>query len=170
MYCIVCYVVGMHIHIVPNRGSRPTILLRESYREGKKVKKRTIANLSHLPMHQIELLRAVFQGVDLQPAGLGFVVERSQPHGHVEAVHRMMERLGLPGVIAGSSLHPKANELERSGHRQDEKRPDTRLPGWSSTGRSPQSGNIPSRPPRRPALDRRPYPNSHAAPIPPGGI
>ncbi len=96
-----CYVVGMHIHIVPNRGSRPTILLRESYREGKKVKKRTIANLSHLPMHQIELLRAVFQGVDLQPAGLGFVVERSQPHGHVEAVHRMMERLGLPGVIAG---------------------------------------------------------------------
>ncbi len=91
----------MHIHIVPNRGSRPTILLRESYREGKKVKKRTIANLSHLPMHQIELLRAVFQGVDLQPAGLGFVVERSQPHGHVEAVHRMMERLGLPGVIAG---------------------------------------------------------------------
>ncbi len=96
-----CYVVGMHIHIVPNRGSRPTILLRESYREGKKVKKRTIANLSHLPMHQIELLRAVFSGVDLQPAGLGFVVERSQPHGHVEAVHRMMERLGLPGVIAG---------------------------------------------------------------------
>ena len=101
MHCCVCYVVGMHIHIVPNRGSRPTILLRESYREGKKVKKRTIANLSHLPMHQIELLRAVFQGVDLQPAGLGFVVERSQPHGHVEAVHRMMERLGLPGVIAG---------------------------------------------------------------------
>ena len=99
--CCMCYVVGMHIHIVPNRGSHPTILLRESYREGKKVKKRTIANLSHLPMHQIELLRAVFQGVDLQPAGLGFVVERSQPHGHVEAVHRMMARLGLPGVIAG---------------------------------------------------------------------
>ena len=95
-----CYVVGMHIHIVPNRGARPTILLRESYREGKKVKKRTIANLSHLPMHQIELLRAVFQGADLQPAGLGFVVERSQPAGHVDAVHRMMERLGLPALIA----------------------------------------------------------------------
>ncbi len=95
-----CYVVGMHIHIVPNRGACPTILLRESYREGKKVKKRTIANLSHLPMHQIELLRAVFQGADLQPAGLGFVVERSQPAGHVDAVHRMMERLGLPALIA----------------------------------------------------------------------
>ena len=91
----------MHIHIVPNRGSRPTILLRESYREGKKVKKRTLANLSHLPMHQVELLRAVFQGADLQTAGLGFVVERSQPAGHVDAVHRMMERLGLPALIAG---------------------------------------------------------------------
>ncbi|MHB1636443.1 IS1634 family transposase, partial [Acidiferrobacter thiooxydans] len=91
----------MHIHIVPNRGSRPTILLRESYREGKKVKKRTIANLSHLPMPQIELLRAVFQGADLQPAGLGFVVERSQPHGHVEAVQRMMARLGIATLIAG---------------------------------------------------------------------
>ena len=101
MHCCVCYVVGMHIHIVPNRGSRPTILLRESYREGKKVKKRTIANLSHLPMRQIALLRAVFQGADLQPAGLGFVVERSQPAGHVDAVHRMMARLGLPGLIAG---------------------------------------------------------------------
>ena len=69
MHCCVCYVVGMHIHIVPNRGSRPTILLRESYREGKKVKKRTIANLSHLPMPQIELLRAVFQGVKSHPKG-----------------------------------------------------------------------------------------------------
>ncbi len=93
VHCGVCY-VGMHIPIVPNRGSSPTILLRESYREGKKVKKRTIANLSHLPMRQIELLRAVFQGADRQPAGLGFVVERSQPQGHVDAVHRMMERLG----------------------------------------------------------------------------
>ncbi len=91
----------MHIPIVPNRNARLTILLRESYREGKKVKKRTIANLSHLPMRQIELLRAVFQGADLQPAGLGLVVERSQPAGHVDAVRRMMERLGLPGVIAG---------------------------------------------------------------------
>ncbi|MHB8414614.1 MAG: IS1634 family transposase [Acidiferrobacteraceae bacterium] len=93
----------MHIHIVPNRNARPTILLRESYREGKKVKKRTIANLSHLPMHQIELLRAVFQGADLQPAGLGLVVDRSQPQGHVAAVHRMMERLGVPALIAAKA-------------------------------------------------------------------
>ena len=38
----------MHIHVVPNRGSPPTVLLRESYREGAKVRKRTLANLSSL--------------------------------------------------------------------------------------------------------------------------
>ena len=43
----------MHIHIVPNRGSSPTVLLRESYRDGKKVGKRTLANLSSLPMAQV---------------------------------------------------------------------------------------------------------------------
>lgn len=91
----------MHIHIVPNRGSTPTILLRESYREGKKVKKRTLANLSHLPMAQVALIRAVLSGADLQVAGSGFVVTRSQAHGHVDAVAAMMQRLGLPALISG---------------------------------------------------------------------
>ncbi|AWP23868.1 transposase [Acidiferrobacter sp. SPIII_3] len=91
----------MHIHIVPNRGSTPTILLRESYREGKKVKKRTLANLSHLPMAQVALIRAVLSGADLQVAGSGFVVTRSQAHGHVDAVAAMMQRLGLPTLISG---------------------------------------------------------------------
>ena len=91
----------MHIHIVANRGSTPTILLRESYREGKKVKKRTLANLSHLPMAQVALIRAVLSGADLQVAGSGFVVTRSQAHGHVDAVAAMMQRLGLPTLISG---------------------------------------------------------------------
>ena len=52
----------MHIDIVPNRGSPPTVLLRESYREGKKVKKRTLANLSDLPMIQVEAIRAILRG------------------------------------------------------------------------------------------------------------
>ena len=46
--------VGMHVHVVPNRGSSPTVLLRESYREGAKVAKRTLANLSSLSAAQIE--------------------------------------------------------------------------------------------------------------------
>ena len=91
----------MHIHIVPNRGSRPTILLRESYREGKSVKKRTLANLSHLPMNQVELIRAVLNGAELEVAGTRFVVARSQPQGHVEAVRAMMERLGMASLVAG---------------------------------------------------------------------
>ncbi len=52
----------MHIDGVPNRTSRPTYLLRESYREGKKVRKRTIANLSALSDEQIEAIRAVLAG------------------------------------------------------------------------------------------------------------
>ena len=52
----------MHIDGVPNRTSRPTYLLRESYREGKKVRKRTLANLSALSDEQIEAIRAVLSG------------------------------------------------------------------------------------------------------------
>jgi len=48
----------MHIHVVPNRGSTPTILLRESFRDGEKVGKRTLANLSSLSMEQVEAMRA----------------------------------------------------------------------------------------------------------------
>ena len=47
------YKVGMHIHVIPNRDSPPTVLLRESYRDGKTAKKRTLANLSALPADQI---------------------------------------------------------------------------------------------------------------------
>ena len=50
----------MHIDIVPNRHSRPAYLLRESYRDGKKVKKRTIANLSSLHDEQIHAVRLIF--------------------------------------------------------------------------------------------------------------
>jgi transposase len=89
----------MHIHIVPNRKAAPTILLRESYREGKKVKKRTLANLSSLPMAQIEIIRAALNGVDLRPVTESFEITRSLAQGHVQAVALMMKRLGLASVI-----------------------------------------------------------------------
>jgi hypothetical protein len=44
----------MYIESVPNRKSPPAVLLREGWREGKKVCKRTIANLSHWPAHKIK--------------------------------------------------------------------------------------------------------------------
>ena len=52
----------MHIDTIPNRNSRPAYLLRESVREGKRVRKRTLANLSALPIEQIEAIRRILKG------------------------------------------------------------------------------------------------------------
>jgi transposase len=90
----------MHIDAVPNRTSRPTYLLRESYREGKKVRKRTLANLSALSDEQIEAIRAVLSGVAVRPVEQLFEVVCSRPHGHVQAVRVAMQRLGFESLIA----------------------------------------------------------------------
>ena len=90
----------MYIAKIPNRNSPPTYLLRESYRENGKVKNRTLANLSALPLEQIELLSRVLQGETLVPAGDAFRMIRSLPHGHVHAVLAMLRRLGLESLIA----------------------------------------------------------------------
>jgi len=90
----------MHIHVVPNRGSPPTVLLRESYREGSKVGKRTLANLSSLSAAQIESIRAVLRGEALKPVAPGFEIVASRSHGHVQAVALTMQRLGLATLLA----------------------------------------------------------------------
>ena len=90
----------MYIDAVPNRTSRPTYLLRESYRIGKKVRKRTLANLSALPDEQIEAIRAVLAGVAMRPVEELFEVVRSRSHGAVQAVRVAMQRLGFEGLIA----------------------------------------------------------------------
>ena len=90
----------MHIHVIPNRDSPPTVLLRESYRDGKTVKKRTLANLSALPAEQIELIRQVLRGEKLvAPASL-FEIDASRHHGHVQAVWLAMQRLGLAQLLS----------------------------------------------------------------------
>ena len=76
----------MHIDTIPNRNSRPAYLLRESVREGKHVRKRTLANLSSLPLEQIEAIRRILKGEKLGPVEDGLEVVRSRAHGHVEAV------------------------------------------------------------------------------------
>ncbi|MDN7184014.1 IS1634 family transposase [Caballeronia sp. SEWSISQ10-4 2] len=77
----------MYIEHVPNRNSPPAILLRESYRDGKTVRKRTLANLSSLPAEVIEGLKALLRGgVAVPSLDDAFVIERSLPHGHVAAV------------------------------------------------------------------------------------
>ena len=90
----------MHIHVVPNRGASPTVLLRESYREGAKVRKRTLANLSSLSLAQVEAMRAVLRGEELRPVAQCFEITASRAHGHVEAILVAMQRLGFASLIA----------------------------------------------------------------------
>jgi len=89
----------MHIHVVPNRGSPATVLLRESYREGRKVGKRTLANLSSLSAAQIEAMRAALRGDALQPVSQLFEATASPAHGHVQAVTTAMQRLGFASLL-----------------------------------------------------------------------
>ncbi len=90
----------MHIDGVPNRTSRPTYLLRESYRDGKKVRKRTLANLSALSDEQIEAIRAVLAGQSVRPVEQLWQTIRSRPHGAVQAVRVAMQKLGFDSLIA----------------------------------------------------------------------
>lgn len=96
----------MYIATVPNRSSPPAILLRESRREGKKVKSRTLANLTHWPAEKITALRRVLADEPVIPVssvGRGesgaFEIRRSLPHGHVAAVLGALRRLGLEGIL-----------------------------------------------------------------------
>ena len=90
----------MYVTSVPNRGSPPAVLLRESYRDGGKVKTRTLANLSHWPEHKVQTLKRALKGlpaaVDLSAA---FEITRSLPHGHVAAVLGSARRLGVEELI-----------------------------------------------------------------------
>jgi transposase len=98
----------MYVASIPNRNSAPAILLRESYREGAKVKNRTLANLSHWPAHKVEALRAVLRG-DTAPVALeqGFEIIRTVPHGHVAAVLGTLRRLGLDSLVAPKRSRPR---------------------------------------------------------------
>ena len=90
----------MYIATIPNRGSPPAILLREGYRDGGKVKNRTLANLSHWPPAKVDLLRRVLRDEPLAPSTTLFEVLSSRHHGHVEAVRSAMHRLGFDALIA----------------------------------------------------------------------
>ena len=90
----------MYIETVPNRNSRPAILLREGWREGKKTVKRTLANLSAWPEAQIESLRRVLRGETLVSPQDLLTTGHTSPHGHVEAILAMIRRLDLEAVIS----------------------------------------------------------------------
>jgi hypothetical protein len=90
----------MYIEHIPNRNSPPAILLRESFREFGKVKKRTLANLSKLPATTIEQIRILLRGGKIiENAQEHFQVIRSLPHVHVAAVLGSIFKLGLDRII-----------------------------------------------------------------------
>jgi len=92
----------MYIDTVPNRNSPPAVLLRHSSRQGDKIVKTTLANLSDWPPAQVELLRRVLKGETLVSPAAALAIERSLPHGHVAATLGTLRRLGLDQVLARS--------------------------------------------------------------------
>lgn len=98
----------MHIDIVPNRNSSPAVLLRESFREGTKVRKRTLANLSALSAEQIDAIRRALKGEKLVPVAELFEIVRSVHHGHVQAVLVAMKQLGFESLVASRPSRERA--------------------------------------------------------------
>jgi Transposase DDE domain len=97
----------MHIETVPNRNSTPTILLRETYRDGAAVRKRTLLNLTHWPVEMREGLRAVLKGGVVPPPGQdALTIERSLPHGHVAAALGCARSIGLDRLLGPNGNRP----------------------------------------------------------------
>jgi transposase len=90
----------MYVETVPNRNSPPAILLREGWREGRKTRKRTLANLSAWPEQKIEMLRRLLRDETLVSPSDLVDTGKTLPHGHVEAIVGMIRKLGLDSMIA----------------------------------------------------------------------
>jgi transposase len=97
----------MYVERIPNRNSPPAILLRESYRDGDKFKKRTLANLSDWPAAKIEALRRVLHDEAVAPTDQqALTLLRSLPHGHVAAALGTLRKLGLTRVLSQGGRQP----------------------------------------------------------------
>src|ERR1700689_2661154 len=89
----------MYIDVVPNRASPPAFLLRESVRQGSRIVKRTLANLSSLDRSQIDSMRAILRGEKLVSPAAAFDKIRDRQHGACEAVRLAMKRLGFEPLL-----------------------------------------------------------------------
>lgn len=92
----------MYVEAVPNRNSRPAVLLRESVRRGGRVIKRTLANISDWSDQKVETLRRLLRDETLVSPGDLFTTIQSMPHGHVEAVLGTMHKLGLDRLVSST--------------------------------------------------------------------
>ena len=102
-----CILVAMYIDVVPNRNSRPAILLRQSRRDGKRTLKKTLANMTDWPEELVDTIRLALRGETMAPKGKLFSVERSIPHGHVQAALGTIRKLGVDNLIASRACRER---------------------------------------------------------------
>ncbi|HVN72509.1 MAG TPA: hypothetical protein VMU10_10865 [Desulfomonilia bacterium] len=96
----------MYVEIVPNRKARPTVLLRIAWREGKKVRKKTLANLTDWPEEKIQALRDLLKDKQTRKKGDTLIIERSLPCGHIRAILQVFRKSGLDSAISPKpSIH-----------------------------------------------------------------
>ena len=95
----------MYVDKVPNRNSPPAYLLREAWRDGRRIRKRTLANLSGWPIEKIERLKRVLKDEPLVHPEDAFAILSSLPHGHVEVIVEMMRKIQLPKLL-GAPANP----------------------------------------------------------------
>lgn len=101
-------IVPMYIDIVPNRNSPPAVLLRESYRDGKKVCKRTVANITKWPENVVKGLKELLRGKTLVSQDELIVIEKSTPHGHVKAILGTLRKLKLDALICSTPCRERS--------------------------------------------------------------
>ena len=142
---VICgYGSAMYIEAVPNRGSPPAILLRESYREAGRIKKRTLLNLSDWPHERIAGFKALLNGGAVIAQGQDAIaIIRALPHGDVEAALGTARRIGLDRLIGPK---PRATAVATSSWRSSSAASSARPPSWPPPGaRSRHRGLEPRR-------------------------
>src|SRR6266853_232340 len=168
----------MYIEAVPNRGSPPAILLRQSLRENGRVRKRTLANLSDWPTTLVEGFRTLLKG-GVAVAEEGIRIRRALPHGHAAAVLGTIRAIGLDRLLgrptdkrlaplaialiasrAGPALAGRAAQARQQTHRQW--RPGPQLPDPAARPRHlhPQPNH------HHPQCGLQLYPGRHPNPTP----
>ena len=92
--------MSYHVDVIPNRNSPPAILFRQAQRDGKRIRRTTLANLSKLPPQIVDGIRAMLRGGQIyRPGEEAFCIRRSLPHGHVAAVIGVWRQLGLERLL-----------------------------------------------------------------------
>src|SRR5436853_6792449 len=106
----------MYIAVVPNRNSPPAILLREGWRDGKKTRQRTLANLSDWPKEKIEAFRRLLHEEPLVSPHDLFTTQKTIPRGHVEAILELTGCLKLDHLISAGRCRARGFAAARTPH------------------------------------------------------